>query len=73
VAAGGSRSTTGGRLWAHASARLAWSLCGLALALLVVTLLVLLAGRPPLTPTADPGSGKRPTCCSLLGRRFWAG
>jgi hypothetical protein len=54
VAAGGSRSTTGGRLWAHASARLAWSLCGLALALLVVTLLVLLAGRPPLTPAADP-------------------
>jgi hypothetical protein len=54
VAAGGSRPTTGGPLSAHASARLAWSLCGLALALLVATLLVLLAGRPPLTPAADP-------------------
>jgi hypothetical protein len=53
VAAGGSGSTRGGRLSARASARLAWSLCGLALALLAATLLVLLAGRPPATAIAD--------------------
>jgi hypothetical protein len=54
VATGGLRSTRGGPRSARVSARLAWSLCGLALALLVATLLVLLASRPPLTPAADP-------------------
>jgi MFS family permease len=53
MAAGGSRSTRGDPRSARTTARLAWSLCGLALALLAATLLVLLAGRPPLTPAAD--------------------
>jgi hypothetical protein len=39
---------------ARAPARLAWSLCALALALLAATLLVLLVGRPSLTAAADP-------------------
>jgi hypothetical protein len=46
---------------------LAWSLCGLALALLAATLLVLLAGRPPLTSAADPWQRQAADLLSLVG------
>jgi MFS family permease len=52
---------------ARASARLAWLLCGLALALLAATLLVLLAGRPPLTPAADRWQRQAADLLTLVG------
>jgi hypothetical protein len=52
---------------ARASARLAWSLCGLALALLAATLLVLLAGRPSLTPAADPWQRQAADLLTFVG------
>jgi hypothetical protein len=51
----------------RASARLAWSLCGLALALLAATLLVLLAGRPSLTPAADPWQRQAADLLTFVG------
>jgi hypothetical protein len=44
---------------------LAWSLCGLALALLAATLLVLLAGRPPASSAGDSWQRQ---ATDLLGR-----
>jgi hypothetical protein len=67
VATGGSRSTRGDPRSARTTARLAWSLCGLALALLAATLLVLLAGRPPLTSAADPWQRQAADLLTLVG------
>jgi hypothetical protein len=57
----------GGLLSARASARLAWSLCGLVLVLLVATLLVLLAARPPATPAADSWQRQAADLLTLVG------
>jgi hypothetical protein len=57
----------GGLPSARASARLAWSLCGLVLVLLVATLLVLLAARPPATPAADPWQRQAADLLTLVG------
>jgi cytochrome bd-type quinol oxidase subunit 2 len=73
VATGGSRSTRGGLLSARATAWLAWSLCGLALALLAATLLVLLAGRPPATPAADAWQRQAADLLSLVGAPLLGG
>jgi peptidoglycan/LPS O-acetylase OafA/YrhL len=62
VVTAGSQSTRGGQRSTRATAKLAWSLCGLALALLAAALLVLLIGRPRRRRLRTPGSGKRPTC-----------
>jgi MFS family permease len=55
------------RAAARASAGLAWSLCGLALILLAVTLLVLLIARPPATPAADRWQRQAADLLTLVG------
>src|SRR4029450_10971863 len=54
VVTAGVRSTRGVQRSARATAKLAWLLCGLALALLAAALLVLLIGRPSATSATDP-------------------
>jgi hypothetical protein len=73
VTAGGSRTASGGVLSAHAPAWLAWSLCGLALALLAATLLVLLAGRPPPTPVTDAWQREAADLLSFVGAPLLGG
>ena len=52
---------------ARAPARLAWSLCALALALVAATLLVLLAGRPPASSAGDAWQRQAADLLSLVG------
>jgi hypothetical protein len=58
----GWRSTRGGQRSAGARAWLAWSLCGLALALLAGTLMLLLVGRPPETAASDAWQRQAADC-----------
>jgi hypothetical protein len=73
MATGGSRSTRGGPLLARPAARLAWSLCGLALALLVATLLVLLTGRPPARSAGDAWQRQAADLLGLVGAPLLGG
>ena len=57
----------------RASARLAWSLCGLALALLVATLLVLLVGRPQETSASDAWQRQAADLLSMVGAPLLGG
>jgi hypothetical protein len=50
---------------------LAWSLSGLALALLAATLLVLLAGRPPASSAGDSWQRQAADLLGMFGRRCW--
>ena len=69
----GLRSTRGVQRSTRASARLAWSLCGLALTLLAAALLVLLIGRPPGTSAADPWQRQAADLLSLVGAPLLGG
>src|SRR4029450_2836128 len=66
VVTAGLRSTRGVQRSTRASAKLAWSLCGLALALLAAALLVLLIGRPPATSATDPWQRQAADLLSLV-------
>ena len=61
------------RTAARAPTRLAWSLCGLGLALLVATLLVLLADRPPVRPGGDPWGRQVADLLGLAGAPLLGG
>jgi hypothetical protein len=58
---------------ARAPARLAWSLCALALALVAATLLVLLAGRPPASAAGDAWQRQAADLLSLVGAPLLGG
>jgi MFS family permease len=58
---------------ARAPARLAWSLCALALALVAATLLMLLAGRPPASAAGDAWQRQAADLLSLVGAPLLGG
>jgi hypothetical protein len=73
VVTAGLRSTRGVQRSARATAKLAWLLCGLALALLAAALLVLLIGRPPATSATDPWQRQAADLLSLVGAPLLGG
>jgi hypothetical protein len=70
---GGSRSTMGGLRSGRVTAWVAWSWCGLTLALLAATLLVLLAGRPPASSAGDAWQRQAADLLSLVGAPLLGG
>ena len=70
---GGSRSTRGGQGSARVATWVAWSWCGLTLALLAATLLVLLAGRPPASAAGNAWQRQAADLVSLVGAPLLGG
>jgi hypothetical protein len=73
VVTAGLRSTRGIQRSTRTTAKLAWLLCGLALALLAAALLVLLIGRPPATALMDPWQRQAADLLSLVGAPLLGG
>jgi hypothetical protein len=73
VVTAGLRSTRGIQRSTRTTAKLAWLLCGLALALLAAALLVLLIGRPPATALTDPWQRQAADLLSLVGAPLLGG
>jgi hypothetical protein len=70
---GGSGSTRDGQASAHVTAWVAWSWCGLVLALLIVTLLVLLVRRPPASSAGEAWQRQAADLLSVLGAPLLGG
>ena len=70
---GDSRSTRGGQVSARVATWVAWSWCGLTLALLAATLLVLLAGRPPVSAAGNAWQRQAADLVSLVGAPLLGG
>lgn len=70
---GGSRSTRDGQVSARVATWVAWSWCGLTLALLAATVLVLLAGRPPASAAGNAWQRQAADLVSLVGAPLLGG
>jgi hypothetical protein len=70
---GGSRSTRSGQPSARLTAWLAWSWCGLVLALLAATLVVLLASRPPASLAGEAWQRQAADLLSTVGAPLLGG